>query len=233
MLSEALAERSPAVRGQAVILVTEYRLTETLPLVVPLLRDKNEDVRYDAAECVGLLQKDTRTVYPALRSLLSDKRALVRTQAVESLALIGDEGALPGIARLLSDRDPIVRSYAATAIADLNGSAYTRQIQRVLKNERQELARVGLLEAAFLLGGREVLVDLLGLLASHDYHVRCSAANALEFLPLKRSERTLAIEALNRAVHKPVAFADASTVERVLKRFKRATSARAETGAAP
>jgi HEAT repeat protein len=221
MITSALADRSPAVRGKAVLLVTEHKITDVLPLVVRLLRDKSADVRYDAAESVGLLRRDTRTVYPALRSLLSDKSALVRIQAVESLALIGDQSALPKIVPLLSDHDPIVRSYAATTIADLNGSRYAKRVEKALRKERNDLARAGLLEALFLFGKRGTLPELLSLLTSRDYHVRCSAANALEFLPLKRSELTLAIDALRKASYKPMALADASTVKRVLKRLKR------------
>jgi HEAT repeat protein len=221
MLKQALADRSPSVRSQAVLLVTEHRLTGALPLVVELLEDRNSEVRYDAAECVGLIQKDTGIKYPTLRSLLSDGSYLVRAQAAESLALIGDNGALPDIARLLSDRDPMVRSYAAGAIADLNGTAYAKHIERALTKEKQEQARVGLLEAAFLFGRRDALEELLGLLRSRDYHVRCSAANSLEFLPLKRAERARAAEALNKAARSPLAFADASAMKRVLKRIRR------------
>ena len=147
------------------------------------------------------------------------------TSALDSqlwiLALIGDRGALRRIARLLSDRDPIVRSYAAGAIADLQGSAYTKRIEGALAKEKHELARVGLLEAAFRFGKRGALGELLGLLTSRDYHVRCSVANVVEFLRLTPSERALAIDALKRAARKPLVFADASTVKRVLEALEK------------
>lgn len=222
-LPQALADSSPAVRGQAITLVTEYELTDALPQVLALLRDKSDEVRYDAAQCVGSLRKGSSIAYKDLRSLLSSRNALVRTQAVESLALIGDKDALPRIARLLSDPDPIVRSFAATAIADMKGTTYAKHIDRALRKEKQEIARVGLLEAAFWFGRRKAVNELLGLLSSRDYHVRCSAANALEFLPLKRSERILAVAALTKAARKPLALADASTVKRVLRRMNRDT----------
>jgi HEAT repeat protein len=225
-LPQVLADSSPAVRGQAIILVAEHEMVDALPRVVSLLRDKSDEVRYDAAECVGLLRKGTGTVYKDLRLLLSSRNALVRTQALESLALIGDKGALPKIARLLSDRDPIVRSFAATAIADMKGAAYAGHIDRALRNEKQEPARVGLLEAAFCFGRRKTINQLLGLLGSRDYHVRCSTANALEFLPLNRSERTRAVDALRKAARYPLTYADGSTVKRVLRRLASRLKAR-------
>jgi HEAT repeat protein len=220
MLNQLLADPSPTIRGQAVLLVAEHRLVEALPVIVGLLGDKSGEVRYDAAECVGVLQKDTGAAYPALRSLLLDESPLLRIQAAENLALIGDKGALPKIARLLSDRDPVVRLYAASAIAHLHGSMYAKHVERALRAEKQELAQVGLLEASFLFGRRDALAQLFGLLASHDYHVRCAAANTLEFLRLRHSERALVIDALRRAARKPLVFADASTVKRVLARLR-------------
>jgi HEAT repeat protein len=191
-------------------------------LVERLLTDESEEVRHDAAECVGFLSKGGKQPHKRLRALLRDKSALVRAQAAESLALIGDRGALLGIALLLADSDPMVRSYAAGTIADLGGSAYLKKIHSALTREKNDLARAGMLEALVLLGERFFLRDLLGLLKSSDYHVRCSVANALEFLPLSPSDRTLAIAALKRASREPLAIADGSTLKRVLRTLRRA-----------
>ncbi len=220
VLPGAFEDRSPTVRDKAVLLVTEHGLTEALPLVELLLRDNSEDVRYDAAECVGMLGKRGKSSHPGLRALLSDKSALVRAQAAESLALMGDQGALPKVARLLGDRAPFVRSYAAAAIGDMGGFKYLQRIRRVLRNEQSERARVGLLEALFRLGERGVLREFLGLLESPDYHIRCAVANALKLMPLEPSETQLALSALKKASGKPLAVADASTAKRVFRTLR-------------
>ena len=212
-----MKDRSPTVRDKAVLLVTEKGFDHVVHLVEPLLYDKSGDVRYDAAECVGILGKRSAGPRPGLRALLSDKRALIRAQAAESLALVGDKGALPKIVRLLADRVPYVRSYAASAIGDLGGIAYVERIRRILMDERSERARVGLLEALFALGDRAVLKDFLRFLESPDYHVRCAAANALEVIPLKRPETQLALTALKKAKRKSLCVADRSTMGRVLE----------------
>lgn len=218
-LRSALDDRSPAVRERAVLLVTEHGLTEASLLVERLLKDRNELVRHNAAECVGILG-DNESPHPGLRALLSDRSALVRAQAAESLGLVGDEGALPKLTRLLGDRTPYVRSYAASAIGYLQGFAHRKRIRQTLENEKSEVARVGMLEALFLMGERSTLPEFLGLLESSDYHVRCGVANALEVMPLDASETKVAVTALLKASRKPLGVADGSTMKRVLRTLR-------------
>ncbi len=221
LLPNALSNRSARVRDAAVRLVTEYRLTEAARLVERLLRDKNEDVRYDAAECVGFLQEGRKSSPSGLRDLLRDKSWLLRAQALENLALLEDNGALPDVVRLLSDEVPIVRSYAAGTVGMLGGLAYLKNLRRGLIREKHESARVGFYEALFLLGRREVLPEMLMLLQSSDYHVRCAVANALEAMPLRAPEAKLAIAALATANREPCAVADETTIRRVLKALRK------------
>jgi HEAT repeat protein len=130
-----------------------------------------------------------------------------------------DQRALPKIVPLLSDKDPVVRSYAASTVGTLGGSAYLKDIHRALVKEKDELARVGFYEALFLLGEPDVLPEMLKLLESSDYHVRCSVANSLEVMPLTTSDVHLAVTALLAASRKPCAVADQTTTTRVLKAF--------------
>src|SRR3981081_1933220 len=91
LLPKALSHRSPTVRETAILLITEYRLAEAASLVEPLLCDKSKDVRYDAAESIGILQTGRKSSPHSLRDLLRDTSALVRAQAVESIALLEDK----------------------------------------------------------------------------------------------------------------------------------------------
>lgn len=219
LLTRAFSDRSPRVRDKAVLLVIEHKLKDAAQLVEPLLYDNNEDVRYDAAECIGILQRGRKSSPPGLRDLLWDTSAAVRAQALESLALLEDQGALPKVVRLLADEDPVVRSYAASTVGTLSGFSYLKNVRRGLIREKHELARVGFYEALFLLGKREVLPEMLMLLQSSDYHVRCSVANTLKVMPLRAPEVELAIAALAAANRKPRAVADETTT-RVLKALR-------------
>ena len=220
LLPKALTDRSPTVRNTAVLLVTEHRLREAAPLVELLLYDNDQDVRYYAVECIGILQTGRKSSPPGLRRLLRDASSLVRVQAVETLGLLEDQRALPNIVRLLSDKDRIVRSYAASVVGTLGGFAYLKNIRRGLIRQKDELARVGLFEASFLLGEPKVVPEMLMLLQSSDYHVRCAVANTLEVMPLRTPEVQLAIAALASANRKPCGVADKTTIIRVLKALR-------------
>lgn len=147
-----------------------------------------------------------------------DKSFLVRIEAMESLAYLGDESALPAIANLLSYKNPLVRAYAARSIAALRGGrAYAQRLKNMLSLEKQESARAGLLEALFLLGEHETFTSLLGLLSSTDYRVRCAIANTLAEIPLDKNQRKAATLALMQAEQHAIAVADKTTVASTLK----------------
>jgi HEAT repeat protein len=216
----ALSARNPAVRETAIALIMEHEVKDAAQLIEPLLNDQNDNVRYSAAECIGLLNEGRGTNFPSLRRLLRDPARLVRVQAVESVGLVGDRGALPAVVRLLSDKDPIVRSYASSTVGALRGSSYLNKLRHALMIEKQNLARVGFYEALFQLGQRKVLPDMLKLLGSSDYHVRCGIANTLERMSLSPSENDLAVKALTVAAQKPIAVADETTTKRVLRTLR-------------
>jgi len=220
IVAGAFQDRSPAVRGEAVLAVEEHRLTQLLPLVQERLHDRSAEVRHDAAQCIGVLLKDSRTPQFGLKALLKDSDSVVRAQAIESLGLVGDTSAIPKIVPLLLDSEPFVRSYAASTIGEFGDRSYAKRLRQSLKCEKNELAMVGLLTGLFMLGERIVFQRILELLSSSDYHVRCSVANALEILALSKEEARLAIDALAEARRRPIAAADRSTANRVLKKLK-------------
>lgn len=221
LLPKVLVDRSPTLREVAVLLVLEHRLKRAISTITPLLKDENENVRYSTAQCVGILLSTRQAPPPELTNLLADESALVRAQALESLTLLKEQAALPRIARLLSDEDPIVRSYAATAVGVLNGVEYVEKLRHCLLVEKHDLARVGFYESLFLLGERKLLPELLRMLRSRDYHVRCSVANTVEALPLRKPEVKMAISALTEASRNPIARADGDSVRRALESLAR------------
>src|SRR5262249_20968234 len=149
-------------------------------------------------------------------TLLRDRSFLVRIETLESLARLHEYDALPAIAELLSDGNALVRAYSARALAALNGKAYVSAIENALSLEKQDTARSGLLEALFLLGQEEVFKQLLQLLLSDDYRVRCAVANTLAETQLNRNQLGLALAALRQAQQDAIAVADLSTVKRTL-----------------
>jgi len=56
VLPKSFADRSPTVRASAVLLVADRDLREAVPLVEPLLRDNNAEVRLRSAEFIGIFK---------------------------------------------------------------------------------------------------------------------------------------------------------------------------------
>ncbi|MDE3104773.1 MAG: HEAT repeat domain-containing protein [Acidobacteriota bacterium] len=210
-----LSDRSPRVRSAALDVVREQKLLDADRSVLTLLADKSGIVRQAAAECLGVLYEGKAIEALWLYPLLKDPTAIVRVEAVESLAHIGDRAALSLIAGCLEDADPLVRAYAARSIAELQGQEFTAAIQRASQTETDENAKVGFADALLGLGDESQFSVLVGLLSSADYRVRTAAANALSVADLSVAQLRSALEAVSYAAQHALAVADRSTMERV------------------
>jgi len=219
LLAVAMRDPSPSVRSSAIRMVAEHGVEAAVPYVEELLSDRSARVTIAAVECLGAFQVGFSPV--KLYRSLKDSSFLVRIGALESLALLKDLKALPRIAPLLSDENPLVRAYAARSIAALQGGSYTQVVHEALEKEREDSAKVGLLEALFLLGRGEALSSLLGLLSSDDYRVRCSVANSLENVPLNGTQIETAMAALSRAESEALGVADKSSIASAMEKLKR------------
>jgi HEAT repeat protein len=219
LLAEAMRDPSPSVRSSAIRIVADHEVGAAIPHVEKLLSDRSERVRIAAVEGLGAFRGglSPAKLYPSLK----DSSFLVRIGALESLALLKDLKAPPRIAPLLSDKNPLVRAYAARSIAALQGGSYTQVIHETLEKEREDSAKVGLLEALFLLGRGEALSSFLELLSSDDYRVRCSVANSLENMPLNGIQIETAMAALSRAESEALGVADKSSIATAMDKLKR------------
>lgn len=101
----ALADPSAIVRATAARAVLSLGPDEAATLIVPLLRDRDEFVRREAAYALGLTR--SRTAVGALAAAVeTDKRPSVRGAAAVALGQIGDASAAPALAGTLARRLP-------------------------------------------------------------------------------------------------------------------------------
>src|SRR5262245_2681813 len=221
IVTGALRDTSPAVRSKAVQIVGEQKLDAALPIVEELLSDADEKVRIDAIACFRSFQNVPPNTKSKVRSLLNDKSFLARIEAMETLAYLNDDQALPAIASLLSDSNPLVRAYAARSIAALRGISYVQRLKDALGREKKDSARAGLLEALVILGERQAFTSLLELLSSADYRVRCAVANSLAEINLDQDELSSATSALVQAEKHAIAKADKITAARALNDLRK------------
>ena len=96
-----LSELEPVVRVTAAHAILSLPPAEAATLLIPLLQDKLEFVRREAAYALG--ETRSRTAVASLTNLLtSDKDVGVRGAAAVALGRIGDESAVPTLSQVLA-----------------------------------------------------------------------------------------------------------------------------------
>ncbi len=161
-------------------------------VLIQLLKDKNAEVRANAAKALGDLN-DKRAV-PGLIDALKDTHVIVRRKAGFALSNIGDERSVPGLINALKDEDAEVRAYAARALGNRGDKRAFPALIKALKDVNANVRK----NAAQALGDRSVksaVLPLIEALKDENAEVRANAAKALGDLNDKRAIPAL-IEAI-------------------------------------
>lgn len=122
----ATKDRSPRIRllaaGSLYKLAPKNRTS--LPVMLPLLTNKDVSIRALAAACMGGMGAGGAKAVPALaKSLLNDKDSLVRSAAARALGEIGPKAkkVIPALRTALTDTDPSVQEESVRAIERITG----------------------------------------------------------------------------------------------------------------
>lgn len=197
--SVALRDSSAIVRASAARAVVSLGATDAATLLTPLLGDRDEFVRREAAYALGLT--GSSAAVPALLTALErDKQPSVRGAAAVALGQIADASAVPHLARKLSERTPapgflnritrrrreedeFVRRSAAASLGRIGSREAVPALVDVLSNERagddvrREAAR-----ALGLIGDPAAVPSLRAVLTARDPHLSRIAEEALRKL---------------------------------------------------
>ena len=161
----ALGDAASIVRATAARAVLSLPAGEAAQLILPLLRDRDEFVRREAAYALGLTRSPSGV--PALAAALeADKQPSVRGAAAVALGQIRDAAAVAPLAGALSRR--------------LQAPGFFNRVRR-RKAEEDEFVRRAAAVSLGQIGGREavpVLVEALANARTPD-DVRREAARAL------------------------------------------------------
>jgi HEAT repeat protein len=192
----ALNDPTPIVRATAARAVLWLPANEAVQLLIPLLRDKEEFVRQEAAYALG--ETRSRAAAPELIGALErDKTPAVRGAAAVALGLIGDEtavvpltqtfslrvrasGLLNKIRRRKEPENEFVRRAAASALGQIRSRAAVPALMEALTDERagddvrREAAR-----ALGLIGDSAAVPALRAVLGSRDAYLARIAYEAL------------------------------------------------------
>ncbi|MGA9994992.1 MAG: HEAT repeat domain-containing protein [Pyrinomonadaceae bacterium] len=191
----ALSDSSPIVRATVARSILSLTNEEAANLLLPLLQDKEEFVRREAAYALGLTR--SRTAVPSLVSTLEkDKEASVRSAAAIALGEIGDESAVLPLTQTFTRRvkvssgflrrkkqepeNEFVRRAAAHSLGQIKSRAGVPALIALLSDEksgddvRREAAR-----SLGLIGDLSAVSALRAALTSHDPYLSRIAYEAL------------------------------------------------------
>jgi len=165
----ALKDGSSMVRAVAAKAVLSLPTDESVPLILPLLEDRDEFARREAVYALGLARSRNATAAVVDR-LLNDKEDGVRSAAAVALGGIADETSVVTLSTVLtgqakrkgkSERNEFVLRASATALGRIRSPAGVPALVAALRNEKlsDDVRR----EAAAALGmiGDPTAVDAL------------------------------------------------------------------------
>ncbi|HEX5706941.1 MAG TPA: HEAT repeat domain-containing protein [Pyrinomonadaceae bacterium] len=194
--ASALGDRAVIVRATAARSILSLGPRDVATLLAPLLRDRDEFVRREAAYALGT-SRNRESVAALVQLLERDREASVRGAAAVALGQIGDPTAAAPLAASLSrrvrasgiiaritrsrrDEDPFVRRSAAVALGLLGSREGVPALVDVLSNERAEddLRREAAV-ALGLIGDPTAIPTLRAALAARDPHLSRAAYEAL------------------------------------------------------
>jgi len=154
-LSELAQHTDPRVRRAAARSLGQIEApARIVPVLLPLLRDSDNGVRYYAASGLGD-QEDPRAA-TGLAGLLSDSDTRVRHAAAEALSNLDDMEQVPAsvvdaLGRALGDADWEFRKAVVEAMAHIPGEQVTPHLLRALRDASPEVRKA----AAEALGERK------------------------------------------------------------------------------
>lgn len=193
----ALSDMAPIVRVAAMHALLSLPQSEAAALLIPLLQDKLEFVRREAAYALGKTRSRAATA-PLVTVLLTDKEAGVRGAAAVALGEIRDESAVPSLSQVLAGRsdkkkkakageNEFVMRAAAHSLGQIGSRAALDILIATLANDanyndvRREAA-----SSLGLIGDASAAPALQAALASTDPYLAEAARRALQLLKLAR-----------------------------------------------
>jgi HEAT repeat protein len=192
-----LNDLAPIVRTTAAHAVLSLPPAEAATLLIPLLQDKLEFVRREAAYVLGQTRSRT-AVSPLIGLLTNDKDAGVRGAAAVALGAIGDESAVSTLSQVLTGRtekkkkaktaeNEFVMRAAARSLGQIRSRSAVDVLIATLANDANDSdVRREAATALGLIGDPAAGPALQAAFASSDPYLSEAAGEALRLLKLAR-----------------------------------------------
>ena len=204
--SSALADSASIIRATATGAVLSLPSEQAVVLLLPLLKDKNEFVRREAAYALGET-RNSRAVEGLVAALETDKESGVRGAAAVALGLIGDEKALNPLAgsidlkihsSLTSDprkkskveKDVFVQRSAVRSLGQIGSRIAVPVLSAAMTNERLTFdVRREAANSLGLIGDPSAVPVLRTVLDAPDAYLSKAAFDALARITRYESQR--------------------------------------------
>jgi HEAT repeat protein len=190
-----LNDPAPVVRVTAAHAIKSLPQAEAAALLLPLLADKSEFVRREAAYALGET-RNRSAVAPLVNILTSDKEMSVRAAAALALGEIGDEAAAQPLAQVLAgqpekkkkakgEADDFVKRAAARSLGRIKSRSGVDVLIATLTNDANDNdVRREAATALGLIGDTAAIPTLQAALTSSDPYLSEAARAALRRLKL-------------------------------------------------
>jgi len=218
----------PRKREEALRELVRARMRFAERELISLLNDPSPSVRRLATQ--GLREVGGPSALDALLEFAGSHPHLVEEEALEAIAAIGDERAVPTLSDLLLDEGFPLRSACARALGELRSAQALPALQLAAKDEDAEL-RYAALHALGEIGDRECAPTVLGALDDRSPSVRLAAAQACASLALSEAAPRLRVavseatdETLPEIAYALAVCGDRSDLEAILWAASRARS---------
>ncbi|MEW5883979.1 MAG: MFS transporter [Armatimonadota bacterium] len=218
----------PRRREEALRELVRARMRFAERELISLLNDPSPSVRRLATQ--GLREVGGPSALDALLEFARSHPHLIEEEALEAIAAIGDERAVPTLSDLLLDEGFPLRSACARALGELRSAQAVPALQLAAKDEDAEL-RYAALHALGEIGDRECAPIVLGALDDRSPSVRLAAAQACASLALSEAAPRLRVavseatdETLPEIAYALAVCGDRSDLEAILWAASRARS---------
>jgi HEAT repeat protein len=166
--AKTLREQAKALRG--------LDDPHVINLLADALRDRDEFVRWTAAEALAWIKDDTTV--PMLLEAIHDPYVNVRRAVIYGLIEIGDIHVTPALLEALNDEYAGVREIAAEALGRISSPAAVPGLLMALEDE-DGFVRRSAADALGAIGNVAAVPELANALRDSEVHVRWAAAEAL------------------------------------------------------
>lgn len=193
----ALNDPVPVVRATAAIAILSLQSAESVALLVPLLKDKDEFVRQQVAYALGET-RNSNAASELVTVLVTDKKPSVRGAAAVALGMIADESASAALARIVDpgfqgsggfdknskqkkEDDQFVKRAAARALGQIGSRSSVPALIAAMSNKRLDTdMRREIVVALGLIGDAAAIPVLRENLSAPDPYLAQYAYEALQ-----------------------------------------------------